>query len=218
MFKKALGSLTVYFSDHEDDAISEEFSKLLHTSDILVLENASYEEGDPVTVEHWNNLTAGIILPEDMEAMVSPSQPFKGFERKLMRLLYRSRKRIELEKSPLTFTDMMKFFQYIPPPDANSLSEAIMKVPTLTFGSEILAKYENDSSPCRLGVLRCLAEFALPQIDATIEGTETKRSQILQMSEEQLAQTIERRLCRKRLDNMNMIDIIVDSRNHTCLA
>ncbi len=99
------GSLTLYFSIHDGEALSLEFPKLLDNSEILVVENGSCDGTEDERVELLNFLSDGKITPEDIQAVSSPLQPFGSFERKLASLVFRSRKRIELERSPLRDND-----------------------------------------------------------------------------------------------------------------
>jgi hypothetical protein len=124
---KSSPPLILYFSSHEPEAISERFTQLLKNTDILVVENANWDESDSEGVELYNMLASGNIFPEDLKAM-SPPHPFEQFESELRRVIFRSGKKIEFERSSLTFLESKRFMQCLMRPTGNSVSEATAKL------------------------------------------------------------------------------------------
>jgi hypothetical protein len=115
--------LTVYFSNHEPDAIGSLFMGLLARCSILVVENGSCDGSERERTRLLNELAAGKLMPTQIG---DPGAMFRGFEVEIGKAVYNTGRRIELENSPWSDEVGKKFQRYLNvPPKASSLDEAL---------------------------------------------------------------------------------------------
>lgn len=118
--------LTIYFSNHEPDAIGAQFVGLLGKCRILVVENGSCDGSEAERTRLLNQMAAGKLKPTEIG---DPAAMFRGFELEIGKAVYGTGKRIILEDSPWSDKEEGKaFLSVFDPPNARSLDEAPTKL------------------------------------------------------------------------------------------
>ncbi len=121
--------LTLYFSNHEPEAISSHFMELLAKCEILVVENGSCDGTEEYRTELLNLLSSGKLTPAQLDALGNPENMFKGFEQVLGRAVHGKNKKIILENSPWGDEEGNRFLTFLTiAPPANSLDEALSRM------------------------------------------------------------------------------------------
>ena len=97
--------IVLYFSSHEAEAFTPRLRELFAEADMVLIEQAFSDE-DGLTLNLFNELSRGSLLPEDVSKIGSGvGVQFVDFHRGLSLLIFRSGKQIVLENSPFGVTD-----------------------------------------------------------------------------------------------------------------
>jgi hypothetical protein len=105
--------LTVFFSNHEPDAIGASFLKLLRACTILVVEAGSRDGSERERTRLLNQLSLGNLTPAQLDKLGDPQSIFRGFERQLGQALYNTGKTVMLENSPWTDKEGGSFLELL---------------------------------------------------------------------------------------------------------
>jgi hypothetical protein len=94
-------SINLYFSSHYGGAVTPLLRQLFTDADVVLIEQAYQDEGDFI-LNMLNELSRGNLLLEDVQNVMSGigDQAHTEFDRELKSLIFRSGKRILVEKSP----------------------------------------------------------------------------------------------------------------------
>lgn len=99
-------SLNLYFSWHTVEAFTSTFAELYSRTDVYVHEHA-WKSGRVEYEERlYNELAKGRISPEEMMKKIPDALTDPAFYKKLYGLVFTSRKRVLLERSPLTLEEV----------------------------------------------------------------------------------------------------------------
>lgn len=98
--------ITLYFSTHEAEAITPRLRQLYDAANIVLLEQ-DYQEEDDLNLNLLNELSRGNVLIDDVLKITSGphGQMYPGFTNGILAMVYRSGKRILLERSPYSVYD-----------------------------------------------------------------------------------------------------------------
>jgi hypothetical protein len=98
-------SLNLYFSWHTVEAFTPTLTELFSRSDVFVNEHG-WKSGRVEYEEHlYNKLSKGKVDPAELIKKIPDNQTDPVFYEMLYGLIFRSRKKILLERSPLTFQE-----------------------------------------------------------------------------------------------------------------
>ena len=101
--------IVLFFSSHEAEAITPRLRQLFAEADIVLIEQAFRDE-DGSTLNLFNELSRGNLLPEDLSKIGSGvGVQFVDFHRGLSSMIFRSGKQIMLENSPFGVTDAVAY-------------------------------------------------------------------------------------------------------------
>jgi hypothetical protein len=95
-------SINLYFSSHYGGALTTGLLRQLFAeADVVLVEHAFQDEGD-LTLNMFNELSRGNLLIEDVQNVMSGigGQDHPEFDREIKSLIFRSEKRILIEKPP----------------------------------------------------------------------------------------------------------------------
>ena len=138
--------LTVYFSNHEPDAISPRFMKLLAKCTVLVVENGSCDGSEGLRTRLLNELSAGELTPAELDRLGDPQSMFRGFEQILGKVVYNTRRRVVLENSPWGDKEGGRFLTFLTvPPKAASLDEALGRVQATLEEAAVLVRERDEA-------------------------------------------------------------------------
>jgi hypothetical protein len=145
---------TLYFSNHEPDAISAQFMELLAKCDVLVVENGSCDGTEEYRTELLNSLSSGKLTPAQLDALGDPQNMFKGFEQVLGRAVHGKNKRVVLENSPWSDYEGYRFLTFLTrPPRAGSLKEALSMMRTALNEAAALVRIRDEAYASQLSEL-----------------------------------------------------------------
>jgi len=146
--------LTLYFSNHEPDAISARFMELLAKCDILVVENGSCDGTEDYRTDLLNSLSSGTLTLTQLDAIGDPQNIFKGFEHMLGKVIHGKKKRIVLENSPWDDYLGYRFLTFLTaPPKAHSLNEALGKMGSNLNEAATLVRQRDEAYTTQLSEL-----------------------------------------------------------------
>jgi hypothetical protein len=146
--------LTLYFSNHEPDAISARFMELLADCNVLVVENGSCDGSEELRTRLLNELSSGKLTPARLDAYGDPQAMFKGFEQALGKFVHNTGKRVLLEDSPWSDVDGARFIELLTvAPRAGSVDEALRRMKAALGEAAALVRRRDEAYASQLSEL-----------------------------------------------------------------
>lgn len=108
-------SVTLFFSLHNRDSFTEELRELVYRANVLLIEQATNEGPDDIAELELlhQEVSDGMRLPGDLLSTVPSNSP--EFDGRILQAVYRSQKRMCVERSPFSSRNLQIDFKFSAP-------------------------------------------------------------------------------------------------------